>query len=97
MALLVFSWLIVWFQENKWGFITNSFKVLVGIYSWVGYGKNIRKDLPSIRPSVLSPVDLLPNSVSEERTNKALLNYSKNYDINNDFLILRKQWRRLGS
>jgi O-antigen biosynthesis protein len=96
LALLLFSWLIIWFQENKLGLITNIFKVLFGVYSWVGYGKNSRKDLPSIRPSVLSPADMLPKGVSEERTNKALLNYSKNYDINNDFLILRKQWRKLG-
>lgn len=94
--MLLFFWILIWFQKNKANFIANIFRVLFGAYSWVGYGKSIRKDLPAIRPSILTPADLLPQGASEDRINKALLNYSKNYQINNDFTILYKQWRELG-
>jgi hypothetical protein len=94
---LFFFWVFIWFQKNKANFIANIFRVLFGAYSWVGYGKSIRKDLPAIRPSVLTPADLLPTGSSEDRINKALLNYSKDYSANNDLLILYKKWRELGN
>ena len=92
---MLFFWLFIWFQKNKINFISNCIKVMFGIYSWVGYGKSIRKDLPSIRPSVLTPADDLKNS-SEERINKAFLNYSKDYKIENDLKIIYKRLRYLG-
>ncbi len=96
LFLIVFSWLLVWFQQNKINFFSNIFSVLFGAHSWVGYGKSIRKDLPSIRPSVLSPADLLKEDASEERINKTLLNYSKDYRIENDFKIIFNLFSQLG-
>lgn len=93
--LLLFFWMVVWFQQNKLNFIGNCFRVLFGLYSWVGYGKSQRKDLPSIRPSVLTPVS--PEDVSsDEKTNKAFLNYSKDYRIENDLRIIWNQLKYLG-
>jgi hypothetical protein len=95
-AVLSFSWLLIWFQKNKLNFFPNVFKVLFGAYSWVGYGKSRRKDLPEIRPSVLTPADNLTGDVNDERINKTFLNYSKNYQIENDLKIIYAQWRNLG-
>lgn len=92
---LLFFWIIIWFQKNKLNFIANCFRVLLGIYSWVGYGKSQRKDLPSIRPSVLSPVNS-NDQLSEEKTNKALLNYSKDYKTENDIKIILRNFSFLG-
>ena len=92
---LLFFWIIIWFQKNKLNFIANCFRVVLGIYSWVGYGKSQRKDLPSIRPSVLSPV-LPSEQQSEEKTNKALLNYSKDYKTENDLRIILRNFQLLG-
>ena len=97
LFLLLFIWFIVWFQENKKGFIKNVFRVLFGLYSWVGYGKNMRKDLPSLRPSVLSPIDSLKGELTENRLNKALLNYSKDYHTETDLKIILQNWRHLGN
>ena len=91
LFLLAFSWIFVWFQNNKLNFLVNIFKVLFGVYSWVGYGKSIRKDLPEIKPSVLTPADLIKGIASEDRINKAFLNYSKDYKIENDLRILYQQ------
>lgn len=96
LIFLVLSWILVWFQKNKANFMANIFKVLFGVYSWVGYGKGIRKDLPAIRPSVLSPADLLTTQANEDRINKTLLNYSKDYRIENDLKIIVKQLNQLG-
>lgn len=96
LFLLLFSWIFIWFQDNKLNFLANCIKVLFGLYSWVGYGKGLRKDLPAIRPSVLTPADLLPAGTPEERINKALLNYSKDYRTENDLKILYANRRRLG-
>lgn len=93
---ILFFWIIVWFQKKKFNFIVNSFKVLLGVYSWVGYGKSQRKDLPSIRPSVLSPADNMSGVATDERINKVLLNYSKDYKVENDLRILLKQFTHLG-
>jgi GT2 family glycosyltransferase len=94
---LLFFWVFIWFQKNKLKFLANSLKVFFGVYSWVGYGKTPRKDLPSIRPSILSPSDLLGVNISEEKTNKAFLNYSKDYKIENDFKIVLSQIKHLGN
>jgi hypothetical protein len=91
LFLLAFSWIFVWFQNNKLNFLVNIFKVLFGVYSWVGYGKSMRKDLPEIKPSVLTPADLIKGIASEDRINKAFLNYSKDYKIENDLRILYQQ------
>lgn len=93
---LLFIWLLIWFQKNKSNFIANIFKVLFGIYSWVGYGKSLRKDLPAIRPSVLTPADLLSGTVSEDRINKAYLNYSKDYRTEKDLKIILNRMAYLG-
>ncbi|MCC6372621.1 MAG: glycosyltransferase [Bacteroidia bacterium] len=97
MALLLFCWIIVWVQKNKLNFFSNLFRVLFGAYSWVGYGHNLRKDLPAIRPSVLSPADLLPAGAAEDRINKTLLNYSKDYHVENDLKIIYKRFKYLGA
>jgi len=93
---LFFFWIFIWFQEHKVNFIGNIFKVLFGFYSWVGYGKGIRKDLPSLRPSVLTPADNLKGKITEDRINKAFLNYSKDYRTENDLRIILNGIKHLG-
>jgi GT2 family glycosyltransferase len=96
-ALLLSSWVLVWFQDRPGGFFRNIFRVLMGKRSWVGYGKRPRRDLPAIRPSVLTAADLLREGAGEDRRNLALLNYSKNYRTENDIRIILKRWRKLGN
>ena len=96
VTALLFFWVFIWFQKNKLNFIVNAFYVLIGVYSWVGYGKSPRKDLPSIRPSILTPSDVLSGNISEERINKSFLNYSKDYKIENDLKIIFSRLKDLG-
>lgn len=86
---------LIWFQKNKWRFVNNTLKVLFGWYSWVGYGKCERFDLPEIRPSVFTPADGLLQDLTEDQTKRVFLNYSKDYQSENDIKILLRNWRRL--
>lgn len=96
LLILLFFWILIWFQHRKGNFLSNCIKVFLGIYSWVGYGKGIRKDLPALRPSVFTPADLLPPGASEEKVNRSLLDYSKDYKAEKDIKIIAAHWNRLG-
>ncbi len=96
LVLLVMSPFVIWFQRNKLNFFSNLFKVLVGMYSWVGYGKFIDKTLPQIKPSVLSPACLL-QEVDKNSSKQKLLNlrYAKDYSIEKDLSIIWKCFSKL--
>jgi O-antigen biosynthesis protein len=98
ISILVLVWfpILIWIQTHKGNFLVNAIKVLLGLYSWVGYGKAPRKDLPALKPSVLTPATGLNENVSDERFNKMLLNYSKDYQIENDIQIIWQSVRFLG-
>lgn len=96
-VLLMLSPVIIWFQKKPFGFIANSLKVLVGLNTWIGYGKMPRKDLPALKPSVLTPAtNALPES-DQENFNRLLLNYSKEYVPENDLRIMWRSFRYLGN
>ncbi len=84
------------FQRRPFVFLLNALKVFVGVQTWVGYGHTVRKDLPAIKPSVLTPADIAKGEVSKERFNKLLLDYSKEYKVENDLLIIWHCFRDLG-
>jgi GT2 family glycosyltransferase len=94
---LVLSPVLIWIQRNKLNFLSNCFKVLLGIYSWVGYGKAPRKDLPEIKPSVLTPADVSANNLQPDKINLLFLSYSKDYSIEKDIKIVFGSLKNLGS
>jgi GT2 family glycosyltransferase len=95
--LLLFSPVLIFIQKNKLNFISNCFKVLLGIYSWVGYGKAPRKDLPSLKPSVLTPADATTTELQPDKINLLFLSYSKDYSVEKDIKIVFSALRNLGN
>lgn len=95
--LLLFSPVLIFIQKNKLNFISNCFKVLLGIYSWVGYGKAPRKDLPSLKPSVLTPADVAVNEMQPDKLNLLFLSYSKDYSVEKDLKIVLGALKYLGN
>jgi O-antigen biosynthesis protein len=94
---LLFSPLLILFQENKTGFMKNVFSVLAGAKSWVGYGDETQDHLPKIKSSVLSPADAIKNINLTSDTRKRLnLSYSKDYKVENDLTIILKSLKNLG-
>lgn len=95
--LLLLSPVLIIIQKNKLNYIANCFKVWLGIYSWVGYGKAPRKDLPEIKPSVLTPADNQTTNQGEDKTNILFLSYSKDYTIEKDIKIMWACLKLLGN
>lgn len=95
--LLLFSPILFFIQKNKFNFIGNCFKVLLGIYSWVGYGKAPRKDLPAIKPSVLTPADVSKTELQADKINLLFLSYSKDYSVEKDIKIVFGSLKNLGN
>ena len=95
LIMLLFCWILIWFQKDKLRFLKNCFMVLFGFYSWVGYGRSLRNDLPELRPSILTPADIIDDELDEEQTNKVFLNYSKDYRSENDLRIVFSSLKKL--
>lgn len=89
--------IIVVLQKNKITFIRNLFQVLIGYKTWVGYGKANLRELPDIKPSVLTPAIMLTGPVDVHKNNKALLNYARDYQPENDLKIMLKGYNLLGN
>ena len=88
-VLIILSPIIIWKQQHKFQFLKNVFNVLVGTYSWVGYGKYVDKLLPKIKPSILSPSYLLKGNVLDNPKVTLLhLRYAKDYSIEKDIRII---------
>ncbi len=95
--LLLASPILIFIQKRKLNFISNCFRVLLGIYSWVGYGKAPRKDLPAIKPSVLTPADASKTELQADKINLLFLSYSKDYSVEKDIKILFSSLKNLGN
>ncbi len=97
LLFIVLSPILILFQNNKTGYLKNTFAILFNLKSWVGYGDNEQQHLPKLKTSVLSPVDAIKNlTITEDTRTRLLLAYSKNYKIENDMNIVWKCWRKLG-
>lgn len=99
LVTLVFFPFLVFFMQQKLSFLGNILKVLLGYKTWVGYHPRLLMDasLPSLKQSILSPVDGLDFVPDGDLTIKRLnLFYAKDYTTNNDIDILWKGFRHLG-
>lgn len=99
LLLLTFP-VVMWAQKNPFGFVGNIFAVLFGVKSWVGYASSNdgNANLPKLRKGVLNPAEALPQEQRTEEISKRLnLLYAKDYKLANDFNVMRKAFRKLGS
>ena len=90
--------LLILIINRRLSFLKNWFLLLVGRKTWVGYSTNSKtENLPSLKASVLSPVDGLKIQLSDEVTIQRLnFLYARDFEIDRDIEILRKGWRKLG-
>lgn len=96
---LVFSPILVLFMREKKGFFQNVFSVFSGKKSWVGCKpldeQRAFQDL--LRPGVLSPVDGMKNTASDQETTKRLnLLYVRDYSLLRDMNLIFSGFRNLG-
>lgn len=85
---------------KKMGIIQNTFSVLLGLKTWVGF--HFRNDvntlnLPRIKKGVLSWAFVnSESSDSSEKIEKLNLIYAKDYRIWNDFIVMAKGIKFIG-
>ena len=95
LKCFVFSPVLILFQKNKMNFLANSWSVLKGKKSWVGYTSNdCINDLPKIKKGVFSMTDLVDSCTNEHRLNTI---YAKDYSLWRDIAIIKKNLVRLGN
>lgn len=92
---LVASPVLIWLQERPFNYLLNCGRVLLGFYSWVGYGTYTHSSLPAIKRSVLSPVLLSSKAPDDSTANIMHLRYAKDYRIGKDLYIIWKCRKRL--
>lgn len=99
VLFLVLFPVLMWTQKNPFGFVANIFAVLFGFKSWIGYAPSEQNiQLPKIKKGVLNPLEVLPQAQRTDEIRKRLnLLYAKDYKIENDFNVMRKAFRKLGS
>jgi O-antigen biosynthesis protein len=95
--LLISSPVLIWFTDNKAGFLRNIFRVLSGRISWVGIDAAGDPLFKGYRKGVLNPSDLLPQIQTEPQVVQRLnVLYAKEYKVYNDFRILTRGFRLAG-
>lgn len=95
--LLVFSPFLIWVQAKPFKFLSNSFSVLIGRKTWVGFNSMNRKiKLPKIKPGVLMVANSIKGS-SSDSIQKMNMIYAKDYSLAFDFKIILKNLRSLGA
>ena len=97
--LLVISPLIVWIYVRKTRFIKNTFSILFGYKSFVGYHFMNTKNsdaqlLPNLKEGVLNPLSGIENT-NKEMIDQMNITYAKEYSVFNDITIMLKKWRFL--
>ena len=92
LIILLFP-LVLLFHKNGIRAISNSFSVLIGAKSWIGYtskGKNLY-DLPAIKKGVLE-LDAGHAQLNESELARLNIMYAKDYQVWNDVQLF---WRNL--
>lgn len=101
LAFILFYPFFLFLVKKPFGLLRNTFAVLFGCKSWVGYAREAdSKSLhfPEIKKGVLNPLDAIreKNPVAEEAVARINLQYAKNYKLTNDINILLKGIRETG-
>ena len=95
---LVLSPLLIWSFKNKIQFYSNTWEVLSGKKSWIGYipAKQSFEQLPVLKNGVLHPGDLFPElTLDHEKSARLNMLYAKDYRILTDTEILFKAWKNI--
>lgn len=97
--LLLISYVFtVWFVKNRKNYFNTIFNVLKGRYTWVGFvNDEAETELPTLPKAVVSPSVLFPKElITPEIIAKINQEYSNNYKLTTDILVVFKSFKKLG-
>jgi len=99
LIFLIASPLLMFFTHQPCGLLKNSFNVLFGHKSWVGFYPTTENKihLPKIKPGILNPLDGMANKKYDNETlHKLNILYARDYTVWKDFNIIFFAFRNLG-
>jgi GT2 family glycosyltransferase len=96
LLFLALSPLLIWMVKQPINFLINTFQVLSGMKSWVGR-KGDEKILRGLKPGVLSPSSISDTNASEVTNDRLNALYAKEYNWMNDWRMVVKGVKGLGS
>jgi GT2 family glycosyltransferase len=101
IIFILFSMILLFFQDNKITFFKNILSVFIGNKTWVGYNINdIQEDLrnlPNLKKSVLNISQHFSNTNQIGLSNYQMnFVYAKQYSIEDDLNIIMKNLNKLG-
>ncbi len=100
LLLLLLYPIVVFIQEKPLGLLKNCMYVLLRKKSWIGYTNSTisTENLPVIKKGVLSPISAYKDANLDTSIIRNLnLRYAKDYQVENDIMIIWIAFRRLGS
>ena len=101
LLLLLFSPVLIWFFSHKGAYLKNTWQVLWGKKTWVGYINSgiDQPELPAIKIGILTPADIFSGKTTPGLKNSACarlnMHYARDYSIITDTEILLKGWRKI--
>ncbi len=92
LFFILFTPVLPFFLKKYKKLLTNSFNVIIGKNTWIGYCKSVDySTLPQIRDGVFSLCNGKKNVKEKYILEKLNIDYAKNYKISNDFHLLWKE------
>ncbi len=92
LFMILFLPIFMILTKSSWGIIRNTFLVLFGFKSWVGYADSENNDdhrIPDIKPGIISTATpYRKKSLSNEKIARLNLVYAKDYRMNYDLNII---------
>lgn len=91
--------ILIWFVDNKKGFIRNLLHVFIGKKSWVGYHpikNHTSLSLPVIKTGVIYTTDNLDSTPIEHTIDKMNILYARNYRTKTDLELIMRSLTKIG-
>ncbi len=99
-VFLFATWpILVFLVPKAFRLLINSFKVIIGKYTWVGITLDGQQSIhqKELKKGILSPSDSLKNKVvSSKLKQRMIIMYAKDYKVYNDLVIMFRSYRLLG-
>jgi len=98
VIILLFSF-IFFFYKKPFNILKNSFLVLIGKKTWVGYyyfDETKNRNLPKIRKGIFNIKEfMLTKTINDLSVEKLNLLYAKNYKISTDIIVFIKHFKHI--
>jgi len=93
LFFIILSPVLIFFFKNYIFFLKNSFSVLFGFKTWVGYDKSTDiSDLPNLKKAVILVSEEFDEKANRELIENINLEYARDYKIANDLNLI---WKKL--